>query len=190
MKQAVCLARLNSAGIEAETAAVPSDKNKNCSIDTPVRLKSVQMKNDRQRSLMFPDQPLLSCAYAAEFVHFMATLADPYAKAMLHADIASVQTGPGYECRTRNHVANAKLSAHANGLAADIAAIKLEDGRVLKVGENKSGPEKDYLQNLGKAACGFFSTVLGPNGDPMHKDHLHFDAEPRKTRGSGHFCQP
>ena len=42
------------------------------------------------------------------------------------------------------------------------------------------------LRRLHAAACGIFGTALGPEANPLHADHLHFDMEERR---SGAYCR-
>jgi hypothetical protein len=46
--------------------------------------------------------------------------------------------------------------------------------------------KKEFLQRLHEGACGPFTTVLGPEANEAHRNHLHFDLETRKR---GAFCQ-
>lgn len=49
-----------------------------------------------------------------------------------------------------------------------------------------STPELQFLTGLHAGACGIFSTVLGPETNRAHHDHMHLDLTPR--RGSA-YCQ-
>lgn len=61
-----------------------------------------------------------------------------------------------------------------------------------EAGERKVGaplintPELQFLTGLHAGACGIFSTVLGPETNRAHHDHMHLDLTPR--RGSA-YCQ-
>jgi hypothetical protein len=46
-----------------------------------------------------------------------------------------------------------------------------------------------YIDALRRAACGWFTTVLGPGSDAAHADHLHLDREPRGRDGESRLCQ-
>lgn len=43
-----------------------------------------------------------------------------------------------------------------------------------------------FLRDAWQGACGPFTTVLGPEANRAHRNHLHIDLAPRK---SGAFCQ-
>ncbi len=44
----------------------------------------------------------------------------------------------------------------------------------------------DFMRRIHKAACGGFSTVLGPEANDAHKDHFHFDMKKRRRSS---FCE-
>jgi hypothetical protein len=64
-------------------------------------------------------------------------------------------------CRNRNNQAGGKLSAHAVGLAVDIAAFQLANGEVISVAEDKDAKKSAALATMRTAACGWFTTILG-----------------------------
>jgi hypothetical protein len=41
--------------------------------------------------------------------------------------------------------------------------------------------EQKFHDEIRRAACQFFSTVLGPGSDAAHADHLHLDLRARKA---------
>lgn len=99
----------------------------------------------------------------------------------------SLQVAGSYSCRTRNHQAGAKMSEHSLGHAIDISAINLADGGALTVASDwNRGTEGRMLKALWKAACGTFGTVLGPDSDAYHRDHLHLDTARYR---SGSYCR-
>jgi hypothetical protein len=86
-----------------------------------------------------------------------------------------MRTAAGYVCRTRNHKPGARLSEHAKGNAIDIRAFRFADGREITVREGWRDGGRAFLRRVWKGACGPFGTVLGPDSDAYHRDHLHFD---------------
>jgi hypothetical protein len=89
--------------------------------------------------------------------------------------LKAVRTGPGYECRNRNRAKDGKLSSHAVGLAIDISGFELANGRVLSVKPNGDDRVRAAIGAIRTAACGWFTTVLGPGSDAAHAEHLHVD---------------
>ncbi len=81
-----------------------------------------------------------------------------------------------YSCRTMIGAGSGKLSEHAKANAVDIAAFILSDGRRITVKDGwVGGDDGDFLRAVRAAACRRFSTVLSPDYNAAHHDHLHFD---------------
>lgn len=168
------------------TPATPSAGAAQCRVESPVRLDSVTLDG---RIVRFPDRPLVACRFAVRLVSFTRDLAAPVARGITGADLTALGTGNGLECRPRNHVAGARLSAHGLGLAVDVAWIEVA-GRPRIAVEAPGSPEGERLvDSLRRAGCGWFTTVLGPGSDAAHANHLHLDGEPRGRDGQSRFCQ-
>ena len=95
--------------------------------------------------------------------------------------LAGFEVMGSYTCRPRNNQAGARLSEHGRGRAIDIGAAILADGSSITVLGDWPDPG---LGQMREAACGTFSTVLGP-GDPFHDDRLHLDT----AHGRGPYCR-
>jgi hypothetical protein len=107
--------------------------------------------------------------------------------AALGQRLSAVTVLDAYSCRNRNRSAKGKLSEHAFGRAIDISGFHLGDGTMVTVGEGWTSPRwSTALRRSHEAACGTFGTVLGPDANPMHADHLHLDVASRK---SGAYCR-
>lgn len=101
--------------------------------------------------------------------------------------VAQLDVAAGYSCRPRNNQAGARLSEHSFGRAIDISGIRLVNGEVLSVLQDWArGPDGRLLERLWSAACGPFTTVLGPNSDRFHRDHFHFDVASDRRRA---YCR-
>jgi hypothetical protein len=185
-----CTARLHSKHILSERpAAIPAPPFPACKITEPVTLISVKGPAHSAKTITFPDRPLLSCETAERFAEFAVETAAPLALSTYKISIASIATGPGYECRPRNRQPGAKISSHGQGNAIDIAAIKLEDGRVISVEKPDGDETVEFLTALRFSACAAFNTVLGPGADAAHANHIHIDLESRGKTGDSKFCQ-
>lgn len=97
------------------------------------------------------------------------------AEQMLGSPLAKIETMGSYSCRTI--AGSAKLSQHAHANAIDIAAFVLADGRRISVkqGWNGSNQERAFLRTIHASACKRFGTVLSPDYNAAHHDHLHVD---------------
>ena len=118
-----------------------------------------------------------NCEMASALPDWVAAV-DGYAEAMLESPLASVTTGTSYMCRARNSTESEFTSEHGFANAIDVVGFTLEDGRSIAVTENWLPPEQPQgrlLRLAHDAACGSFMTVLGPEANAEHNDHLHLD---------------
>ena len=183
---AACLAKLTAAGASAEATAAPASSVEGCGIDAPVRLSSLTVDGG---AVSLPERPLLACEFAAVLADYVRLIVAPLGQAMLHAKVTAIETGPGYECRTQDRIAGAKISAHAKGLAVDFVAIGMADKRRVLVERQTSAEEASYLHAVRRAACGWFTTVLGPGSDAFHASNMHLDVARHDPSGSYRICE-
>lgn len=184
-----CLASLTAAGFEIEPAEPPQVSNELCRIDTPVRLKAVPVPTKPETAVRLDNQPILACHFAGPFGHWIGDLVTPLVAGIKGSELKAVQTGPGFECRNRNRAATGKLSAHAQGLAIDIAGFELANGTTLRIKPEANTARDPALAALRTAACGWFTTILGPGSDEAHHDHLHVDIEQHGSSERYRICQ-
>lgn len=90
-----------------------------------------------------------------------------------------------YSCRRLYNRAEGPYSEHATADAVDILGFELADGRTLSVLRDWNGaePAAAFLRAARDAACSSFSTVLSPDYNEAHRDHLHFDTADRGPGG-------
>lgn len=184
-----CVAGLKEAGFEIEPAEPPQVSNDLCRIDTPVRLKAVPVSTRPETAVRLANQPILACRFAGPFGHWIGDLVAPLVAGIKGSDLKAVQTGPGFECRNRNRAVTGKLSAHAQGLAIDIAGFDLANGTTLRIKPEADTAPDPALAALRQAACGWFTTILGPGSDEAHHDHLHIDIEQHGSSDRYRICQ-
>jgi hypothetical protein len=181
-----CLGKLIADGASAEAAAAPPASAEGCGIDAPIRLSSIIAGGDAVR---LPDRPLIACEFAAVLADYVRLIVAPLGQATLHAKVTAIETGPGYDCRTQDHIAGARISAHAKGLAIDFMAITLADKRRILVEPQTGADEASYVRAIRTAACGWFTTVLGPGSDSFHANNMHLDIEQHGSSASYRICQ-
>jgi len=159
-----------------------------CEISDPVQLSSMMLAGAK---VTFPDRPIVGCSYAAQLAKFITDEAGPITAAQTSSKIAKFYTGPGFVCRGRNGDSSAKLSEHAKGDAVDVERIVLSDGVALEIKDAGSTDTPHYgvLNAMRHAACGYFSTVLGPGSNEAHKNHFHLDMEVRGKAGTYRICE-
>jgi hypothetical protein len=126
----------------------------------------------------------LRCEMAEAVTDFVRDDLAP-AAAAIGAPLSAIDNDDSFDCRGRNRVAGARLSEHGRANALDIRAVRLRDGRVVRLTD--AAAPQGTLQAMKAAACGRFTTVLGPGSDGYHEDHIHLD---RIERRSGYrICQ-
>ena len=81
------------------------------------------------------------------------------------------------------------MSAHALGLAVDVTGFQFADGTELPIKPPASGPPDPALAAIRRAACGWFTTVLGPGSDAFHTDHMHLDIQRHGASDRYRICQ-
>jgi hypothetical protein len=184
-----CLTRLRAAGVEFDVAAMPASSNAACVIEAPLRIKSIKARSRAGGTILLPDGPIVSCAFAERFAGWLGELAAPLIAGRFSAEVKSVRTGPGYECRNRNRAVEGKLSAHALGKAVDISGFELVNGKTLPVKPNGDDATRAAIDAMRTAACGWFTTVLGPGSDAAHTDHMHVDILQHGSSDRYRICQ-
>ena len=172
---AICGAR----AIRGERLAPIAGTLRGCGVADPVRVTSVA-------GVALSPPAIMNCPTAKALNKWVKSGVKPIV-ARLGGGVASLQVAADYACRTRNNQPGAKISEHGKGRAIDISAIVLKNGTSLSV--LTGWPDRiqgKLLKRMHKAACGPFTTVLGPNSDRFHRDHFHLDT----TRNSGgRYCR-
>ncbi|CAN5276369.1 hypothetical protein BH10PSE12_BH10PSE12_09610 [soil metagenome] len=126
----------------------------------------------------------MTCQLAANFAAWARYGVQPAARLILGSEIARIETYGTYNCRPI--AGSAKLSEHAHSNAIDISAFVLADGRRIDIRSGwRSDPRtQQFLRVVRTSACRRFRTVLSPDYNSAHQDHLHFD-----MGGKGGFCR-
>ena len=159
-------------------SAIPG-KIRGCGVSDPVRVTEVSGVKLSQPAVM-------DCTTAKALNTWVREGVFP-AVGRLGGGPSSLRVVAHYACRTRNNKAGAKISEHGRGRAIDIAGVRLKNGAEISVLKGWRDPVKGkVLKKMHKAACGPFGTVLGPNSDRHHKDHLHLDTARYR---SGSYCR-
>ena len=177
---------LDAGGLIVERVAPVVGEN-GCGIAEPVRLTGIHA--DGAISLSAP--AVTNCAMARRIGTFIRQDVAPAARDILGSDLTGLTVAASYVCRSRNSQSGTKLSEHATGNALDIAAFHVADGRVVDV-ENDwqaGGELAAFLRRIHKAACDRFTTVIGPDGDEWHRDHIHLDLGRHGKTGRYRICQ-
>jgi hypothetical protein len=176
-----------TAGARADAVSPPGGLSPDCRIQFPVRLTSIALPDGD--ILKLPDQPIIDCDFALVLTDYIGTLVAPLGASVMGSKVTSISTGPGYECRGRNRVVGAKVSAHAKGWAVDFMTIDFADKRRVSVEKQTGLAEASYFHGIRAGACGWFTTVLGPGSDAYHDNNMHLDIEKHGSSASYRICQ-
>lgn len=150
-----------------------------CGIRKPVKVTSID-------GVALSTPATLDCDTAQALKTWVREGVKP-AVGRLGGGVASLRVVASYSCRSRNSQPGAKLSEHAKGKAVDVAAVTLNNGVSISVLKGWRDPvQGKLLRRMHKAACGPFGTVLGPDADRYHQDHLHLDIARHR---SGSYCR-
>lgn len=118
----------------------------------------------------------VTCPTAAAFAGWARFGVDRAARQVLGAPLERIETMGSYTCR--NVAGTARRSGHSTANAVDIAAFMLADGRRVAVAEGwdgRSAEEREFLRTVHRSACKRFGTVLGPDYNAAHRDHIHIE---------------
>jgi hypothetical protein len=132
----------------------------------------------------------MTCPLASNFSAWARYAVRPAAKQYLGSELVRIETMGTYSCRNINGGRSGRLSEHARANAVDISAFVLQDGRRISVlnGWNGSQSERDFLRRIRASACKRFGTVLSPDYNAAHANHLHFDMAKSMKDGSS-YCR-
>jgi hypothetical protein len=133
----------------------------------------------------------LDCTMTAALDQWLAEVVQPAAYRHFGVPVIGAKVLGSYSCRTRNSQKGAKISEHAFGNAIDIASFMLGGGRwvAVKTGWRGAPAERAFWHEIHSAACKRFLTVLGPDADSFHRDHLHLDLARHNRDGSYRYCK-
>ncbi len=128
------------------------------------------------------------CGEARAFVGWVRNAVAPAAYQMLGSEVARVDTFGSYACRNvvgseRNA---GRRSGHAIANAVDIGGVVLKDGRRVTILHDWNSTDLQvhaFLQTIRASACKRFGTVLSPDYNAAHANHLHLEDD------GAHFCR-
>ena len=120
----------------------------------------------------------MRCGLARAFIAWTRNAVAPAAYQMLGSRVVRVETFGTYACRATVGTAVARLSGHGLANAVDVSGFVLEDGRRITITGDWTSPDPrvhDFLTTVHASACRRFGTVLSPDYNYAHHDHLHLE---------------
>lgn len=145
-----------------------------CGVRSPLSMTGVRVNG---REIGFSAPVTTNCQMAGAIADWVGEV-DLYASAVLDTPLVSVTTGTSLMCRNRYGAENGFVSEHGFANALDVVGFTLEDGQSIAVEADwlpAATPEGKLLRQAHGAACGRFTTVLGPEANAEHEDHFHLD---------------
>ncbi|CAN5237847.1 extensin family protein [soil metagenome] len=181
-----CIKTLQDAGVQVER--VPDkDDGGFCQVQGAVRIIGGQVTR------LVPDDVIMQCPLAVRYVIWDRQVLQPEALRSFGSPVKQVDNFGTYSCRRiyGSTVITDRPSEHSRANALDVAGITLADGRKVSVladwnGTGPAGLEGSaFLKRLRDGACRVFSTVLTPDYNEEHANHLHLDGAPRSLCALG-----
>lgn len=126
-----------------------------------------------------------ACPVAAALVVWEREVVQSAAQRHFGRRAAAIEHFGSYSCRRMYGRETGDWSEHARANAFDVAAFRLADGtRISVVGDwADPGPKGRFLREVRDGACRLFATMLSPDYNAAHRDHLHLDQAARGERG-------
>ncbi len=126
-----------------------------------------------------PGKPEMACETALAFSIWRRQSVEPAAREIFGQDVVQIDLMGAYSCRTVGNRPGGRISAHGRGNAIDVGGIRLRDGRRITVlaDWDDGSDEERFLKRIRDDACRIFGTVLSPEYNAAHRDHLHLEIQ-------------
>lgn len=182
---AQCRRLMGEAGI-AYQLLPPHRAGPNCSYENAVRLPDGGSRTMKLR----PGDAAMSCPMAAALALWEWHVVQPAARRHFGRSIATIEHFGTFSCRRVNGREQGEWSEHATANALDVAAFRVEGGQRISVAGDwrGSGPEAAFLRDVRDGGCRLFATMLSPDYNEAHRDHLHLD-QARRAAVGGRACR-
>ena len=145
----------------------------------------MRLRPEDEGSITFrPAGAVTSCPVAAALALWERDIVQPAAVEHFGQPVAAILHAGSYSCRRLYGRAEGGYSEHATANAFDVLAFTLAGGRTVSVARDwrGNGPAARFLRDTRDGACRLFATVLSPDYNAAHADHLHLD---QARRGGG-----
>ena len=175
-----CRALLADLG-DADAPVPPLRASADCGFDDGMRL----LPEDRQSVRFRPQGPVASCPVAAAMALWEREIVQPAAERHFGVPVAVIDHAGTYACRRLYGRAEGGFSEHASANALDVVGFTLADGRIVSVLRDwpAGGRNAAFLRDVRDGGCRLFATVLSPDYNEAHRDHLHLDQASRGATG-------
>ncbi len=177
VQPAQCRALLSSARVE-HVPAPPRRDGPDCGYSDGMRLAAGDVR-------YAPAGVVTSCPVAAAMHLLEERIIQPAAMRRLGSRVVAIDHAGSYSCRRLYGRTEGAFSEHATADALDITGFRLADGGQVGVLGDWSGEaaKAAFLRDVRDGACRLFATVLSPDYNAAHSDHLHLDQAERGSVG-------
>ncbi|MES1984891.1 MAG: extensin family protein [Pseudomonadota bacterium] len=150
-----------------------------------VHSDGVRLQARKGAASLAPASVAPSCPVVAALKLWEWHVVQPAAQKAFGLKVVRINHLGSFSCRRMYGRSSGDFSEHATADAIDIAGFVLSDGRQIRILKDWSGEGKDaqFLREVRDGACDLFSTVLSPDYNAAHADHLHLDQAERGAMG-------
>ena len=175
-----CRALLDKAGVEY-VALAELRESARCGYADGLRFAA----DDPRITPFIPARLGVACPVAAALALWQWEVVQPAAERHFRMRVSGIEHLGSYNCRRLYGRSSGDFSQHATADAVDISGFRLADGRriTLVADWKKGGAEAAFLREVRDGACRVFATVLSPDYNAAHRDHLHLDQADRGATG-------
>lgn len=165
---AACRAVLAAGGIAY--AEAPASTQSWCVVKDAVRITSGMAP-------LKPADAQMTCKQALAVALWERQVVQPAAFAELDQAVVGIDHYGSYSCRRIYGQDEGPVSEHALANALDVAGFRLADGTTISVLNDwkDPGPKGRFLRKVRDGGCKVFLTVLSPDYNAEHANHLHMD---------------